>query len=168
MFLRSLDHENFQLNERSAILNHELREIQHRLKQDVVPEQAVLVDREEQLKSQLEEIKNEKERIDEQTVKIAEIARQLPDIKFWLPTREYSFVREWMQFAKVPKNLTIRLSAYMVDGKPPTQLAKKLGLTTSGVSPEGFNCPASEQGNECADCRACWDGSVDNINYKKH
>ena len=80
MFLRSLDHENFQLNERSAILNHELREIQHRLKQDVVPEQAVLVDREEQLKSQLEEIKNEKERIDEQTVKIAEIASREKEI----------------------------------------------------------------------------------------
>ena len=83
MFLRSLDHENFQLNERSAILNHELREIQHRLKQDVVPEQAVLVDREEQLKSQLEEIKNEKERIDEQTVKIAEIASREKRINFY-------------------------------------------------------------------------------------
>ena len=100
--------------------------------------------------------------------KIAEVARRLPDIKFWLPTREYRFVREWMQFANVPKNLTIRLSAYMVDGKPPTKLAKKLGLTTSGVSPDGFNCPASKQGNECGECRACWDGSVENINYKKH
>ena len=100
--------------------------------------------------------------------KIAEVARRLPHIKFWLPTREYRFVREWMQFASVPKNLTIRLSAYMVDGKPPTKLAKKLGLTTSGVSPDGFNCPASKQGNECGECRACWDGSVENINYKKH
>ena len=89
--------------------------------------------------------------------KIAEVARRLPHIKFWLPTREYRFVREWMQFANIPKNLTIRLSAYMVDGKPPTKLAKKLGLTTSGVSPDGFNCPASKQGNECGECRACWD-----------
>ena len=56
----------------------------------------------------------------------------------------------------------------MVDGKPPTSLAKKLGLTTSGVSPDGFNCPASKQGNECGECRACWDNTVDNINYKKH
>ena len=100
--------------------------------------------------------------------KIAEVARRLPNIKFWLPTREYGFVREWMKFAKVPKNLTIRLSAYMVDGKPPTSLAKKLGLTTSGVAPKGFNCPASKQDNQCAECRACWDGSVENINYKKH
>jgi len=36
--------------------------------------------------------------------KIAEVARRLPDIKFWLPTREYGFVREWMQFSKVPPN----------------------------------------------------------------
>ena len=56
----------------------------------------------------------------------------------------------------------------MVDGKPPTSLAKKLGLTTSGVSPDGFNCPASKQDNQCAECRACWDSSVENINYKKH
>jgi len=100
--------------------------------------------------------------------KIAQVARNLPHIKFWLPTREYGFVREWMKLKRLPKNLTIRLSAYMVDGKPPTSLAKKLGLTTSGVSPDGYNCPASKQNNECGECRACWDNTVENINYKKH
>ena len=99
--------------------------------------------------------------------KIAEVARRLPHIKFWLPTREYRFVREWLQFARKPENLIIRLSAFMMDGKPPV-VAKTLGLPTSGVMREGFSCPASSQGNECRDCRACWDSEVENIDYKKH
>tara|TARA_R100001443_G_scaffold9402_1_gene19001 strand:- start:580 stop:1224 length:645 start_codon:yes stop_codon:yes gene_type:complete len=99
--------------------------------------------------------------------KIAEIARRLPEINFWLPTREYRFVREWLATATKPKNLQIRLSAYMIDGKPPTQLANSLGLTTSGVSENGFNCPAPKQDNACGDCRACWT-SDENINYKSH
>ena len=100
--------------------------------------------------------------------KMAEVARRLPNIKFWLPTREYGFVREWMGLGRKPDNLTIRLSAYMMEGKPPTALAKSLGLTTSGARRTGFSCPASEQGNECRECRACWDETVENIDYKKH
>ena len=99
--------------------------------------------------------------------KIAEIARRLPQINFWLPTREYRFVREWLATATKPSNLQIRLSAYMIDGKPPTELANRLGLTTSGVSQNGFNCPAPKQNNACGDCRACWT-SDENINYKSH
>jgi len=100
--------------------------------------------------------------------KIAEIARRLPTIQFWLPTREYAMVGEWLATSKKPDNLKIRLSAYMIDGEPPSKIASKLGVLTSGVSKEGFTCPASEQGNACLDCRACWDSSIPNINYKKH
>ena len=101
--------------------------------------------------------------------KIAEVARRLPDIKFWLPTREYSFVSEWIKLGRKPDNLIIRLSAIMMDGAPPTALAKRLGLTTSGAkTDDSFTCPASSQGNECKDCRACWDETVENIDYKKH
>ena len=101
--------------------------------------------------------------------KIAEVARRLPHIQFWLPTREYFFVREWMALGRKPDNLIIRLSALMMDGAPPVSLAKRLGLTTSGAKTDGsFTCPASEQGNECKDCRACWDDTVENIDYKKH
>ena len=71
---------------------------------------------------------------------------------------------------EIPKELwqTVVNQATGDAERNPTKLAKKLGLTTSGVSPDGFNCPASKQGNECGECRACWDGSVENINYKKH
>ena len=101
--------------------------------------------------------------------KIAQIARNLPDIVFWLPTREYAFVRQYMeQYGAFPDNLTVRLSAYMIDGPPPIALAVKLGLPTSGVASDGdFDCPAPLQGGKCVDCRACWDKGVNNINYKK-
>ena len=100
---------------------------------------------------------------------IAEVARRLPQIKFWLPTREYSFVSEWIQAGnKVPENLTIRLSALMLDGEPPKAIAERLNLTVSGASDTDWNCPASLQSGKCGDCRNCWDRNVQQVNYKKH
>ena len=100
--------------------------------------------------------------------KIAEVARRLPSIKFWLPTREYKIVSDWMKFCTKPRNLTIRLSAFMMDGPAPVAVAKRLGLTTSGAKKTGFSCPSSQQGNQCGDCRACWDEAVTNVDYKPH
>ena len=100
---------------------------------------------------------------------IVEIAKRLPNIQFWLPTREFSIVSEFMANNSVPDNLTIRLSALMFDGKPPVGIAKRLGLVTSGASSgNDFSCPSSKQGGKCLDCRACWDKSVSNVNYKQH
>ena len=100
---------------------------------------------------------------------IVAVANILPEIDFWLPTREYHFVGQYIKkFGAFPKNLCVRLSAFMINGKPPVAVAKRLGLTTSGVMESGFNCPASKQENQCKDCRACWDNKVENINYKKH
>lgn len=101
--------------------------------------------------------------------RIVQVAKNLPQIKFWLPSREYSILSQWKkENGDFPKNLTTRLSALKIDGPAPTSIAKRLGLTTSGVSKEGFTCPAPDQGNKCLTCRACWDSSVSNINYKKH
>jgi hypothetical protein len=106
----------------------------------------------------------------EHLTKICQIAINLPSIKFWLPTREYSFVTQYKkQFGYIPSNLTIRLSSLMINGNAPTGIAKILGLTTSGVSKDKtFNCPASNQDNKCLNCRACWDKSVKNVSYKLH
>jgi hypothetical protein len=101
--------------------------------------------------------------------KIVQIARALPDIQFWLPTREFSTVASWKATnGEFPSNLTIRLSALKINGAPPETVAKRLGLTTSGVTKEGFTCPAPTQGNKCLTCRACWDKNVPNVNYKLH
>jgi len=101
--------------------------------------------------------------------KMVAVANNLPKIKFWLPTREYGFVSAYVaRFGAFPENLCVRLSAFMINGAPPVAVAKKLGLTTSGVKKSGFDCPAPKQENQCKDCRACWDNSVQNINYKAH
>ncbi|MAH46513.1 hypothetical protein CMI37_11815 [Candidatus Pacearchaeota archaeon] len=102
--------------------------------------------------------------------KIVAIANNLPEIKFWLPTREYKFVSDYLAVNdSFPANLTVRLSAFMVDGPPPKAFAERLGLTTSGVvEDDSFTCPSERQGNSCGDCRACWDGSVPNVGYHKH
>lgn len=102
--------------------------------------------------------------------KIVQIANNLPNIQFWLPTREYSFVSEFVKlYGNFPSNLTVRLSSLMINGNAPSGIAKVLGLTTSGVSKDKtFTCPAYNQGNKCLSCRACWDKSVKNVSYKLH
>ena len=99
---------------------------------------------------------------------IAQIAKNLPSIQFWLPTKEYGIVTQYLKENELPENLTIRLSGFMVDGPAPIALASRLGLVTSTVVSEGFTCPASSQGNKCLSCRACWDKGVSNVAYKHH
>jgi hypothetical protein len=101
---------------------------------------------------------------------IVEIAERLPKVKFWIPTREYSIVSEFVLSGGVlPPNLTVRLSSHMIDGPAPESVAKRIGAQISGVSSTpSFTCPASEQDNKCGSCRACWNPNVFNVTYKKH
>jgi hypothetical protein len=106
---------------------------------------------------------------------IVRIALALPDIQFWLPTKEYAIVSEYYElYGPFPQNLTIRLSAYMVDKAGPNSLAATMGLTTSEVatnpqpSETQIVCPSSKQGNKCLDCRACWSKDVPTVVYHLH
>lgn len=99
---------------------------------------------------------------------IVQIAKNLPNIRFWLPTREYAIVGKYVEkHGSFPANLTVRLSALMLEGQPPVAIAKRYGVTTSGVSKFGFTCPSPKQGGKCLDCRACWNANG-NISYKQH
>lgn len=101
--------------------------------------------------------------------KIVQIAKNLPHITFWLPTREYSMVGDYVKkHGAFPENLTVRLSAFMLEGKAPIAIAQKYGAVASGVSKDGFTCPSSNQGNKCLTCRACWDRNVPVVTYKQH
>jgi hypothetical protein len=101
--------------------------------------------------------------------KIVEIAVACPDIKFWLPTKEYGIVSSYVKRGKpFPSNLNVRLSSYMVDESGPIVLATRLGLTISEVRKTGYSCPSSNQGNKCGECRLCWDRGTFNVSYKKH
>lgn len=101
---------------------------------------------------------------------ICKIAKKLPNIKFWLPTKEFQIISKYIKANKsFPKNLTVRLSAYMVDGELPLQLAKQLKVVVSGVTAtDNYTCPAKKQQNKCLTCRACWDSKVKSVIYSKH
>ena len=101
---------------------------------------------------------------------INQVALNLPHIKFWVPSKEYQIVSDFIKkHGKFAPNLFVRLSAYIEDGPPPTQLAERFNLTTSTVVSDGTHtCPASNQDNFCLNCRACWNPEVKNVAYKKH
>jgi hypothetical protein len=93
---------------------------------------------------------------------IFEVCKLTPGTAHWLPTREARFI-SLMDPDTVPKNLIIRLSGHKIN-KP----AAAFWRWTSTVVTAGKSCPAKEQGNQCLDCRACWDRSTPNIAYGLH
>ena len=93
---------------------------------------------------------------------IFEVCNRTPETRHWLPTREASILK-LMDPDIIPTNLIIRMSSHMIDQGPVT-----FWPWTSTVSTGGKTCPAKDQGNECGDCRACWDRSVSNVTYPKH
>ena len=92
---------------------------------------------------------------------IFEVCKLTPKTDHWLPTREAKFLP--LSTDSIPKNLIIRLSGHKID-KP----AAGFWPWTSTVVTVDKSCPAAEQGNQCRDCRACWDRSTPNIAYGKH
>lgn len=46
---------------------------------------------------------------------IVQIAKNLPDVEFWLPTREWKIVHGYLQTAEFPSNLNVRMSSSFVD-----------------------------------------------------
>jgi hypothetical protein len=106
--------------------------------------------------------------------KIVAVCAATPNTKHWLPTREFSIVKEFIaKHGKnaIPKNLIIRLSA-MYPNKPvtvPVSLQSVAGVTVSNVhtdKPMGNVCKAPAQNGECKDCRLCWSSAV--VSYALH
>jgi hypothetical protein len=113
---------------------------------------------------------------------IAEVCARTPDVHHWLPTREYGMVSANLDSGNlIPSNLTVRLSAHMIDSHPvlPADLD---GFPVSTVSTVSFRkglqivegkgsveCRAVEaRDNKCGECRACWDRRVTCVNYPQH
>ena len=93
---------------------------------------------------------------------IFRVCRKTPETQHWIPTREAQFIKR-LKVNQVPRNLIIRMSSHMIDQGPVS-----FWPWTSTVVTSGKSCPAQEQGNQCKNCRACWDRSVKNIAYPKH
>lgn len=99
--------------------------------------------------------------------KIVAIANNLPDIRFWLPTRERKIVAQWvLANGMPPRNLVVRISMQMV-GQEAFSGPQAFPQSTVGAG-NGFLCPARTQGNECRECRACWNPNVKSVDYSLH
>jgi hypothetical protein len=100
---------------------------------------------------------------------IVAVCKNLPEVKFWLPTREYQTVEAYRRIGgEIPPNLCIRYSAHLIDGAPPL----RYGLPASTVSsqrqnapPGAYRCPAARKDNKCGRCRACWDQAVKIVDF---
>jgi hypothetical protein len=100
---------------------------------------------------------------------IADIATATPHVKHWLPTREYRIVRDYQQtVGALPENLTVRVSAHMMDGKAPDLGLPVSTVHTGNVPATATECRAYTRGGHCGECRACWQPEVVQISYRKH
>ena len=104
----------------------------------------------------------------EHLAKIVEVCRATPTTKHWLPTREKAKVRKFLKGDRFPDNLAVRLSANMIDGRPPVLASVLTSTVSQNAPPVGHCCPAPAQNNKCGKCRACWDKSVENVAYHWH
>jgi hypothetical protein len=102
---------------------------------------------------------------------IIDVVVATPNVRHWLPTQERATVRAWMRVhGAFPENLTVRVSMPLIDAAPEMIAAtnRALGLPVSSVKLDGASCPARFQGNECGECRNCWDATVLHVSYPKH
>ena len=114
---------------------------------------------------------------------ICKICRNTPHILHWLPTKEWKICKRYIEAGnEIPDNLNLRLSALRINGRPPIELAKRLGLNTSTVmtadvwdrfiatKSKGLKCPSSDDkhNGKCMSCEACWTHEVNNVGYKWH
>lgn len=104
------------------------------------------------------------------------VANHTPNVKHWLPTREYALIREWVRNGKdIPENLVIRVSVPMIGGMDGAKEWDNFSTVDVPSLPENVkmdvsrvDCPAYTQGGKCGSCRSCWDRSVNMINYPLH
>jgi len=99
---------------------------------------------------------------------IVSVANKTPGVKHWIPTQENKMVNDFIKAGGVvPDNLIIRVSASMVNGKPPKN-AKYTSTVHTTKKVIGYECPAYKQDAQCLECRACWDTKIKNVSYKQH
>lgn len=106
----------------------------------------------------------------EHLAQIVEVCEDTPNVRHWLPTREYKIVQRFIiDGGSIPENLNIRLSAHMIDGEAPAIIGLTASTVSTGEPAEGVHrCPASHQENKCGPCRACWDKGVEIVDYPLH
>jgi hypothetical protein len=98
---------------------------------------------------------------------IIKIANALPDINFWLPTKEKGILNEVRRNTVIPDNLIIRLSMAMINQAPSGDYLTSTVRTKDGQV-HGVECQSYTNDGKCGTCRACWDKTISNVTYLKH
>mgnify|MGYP003134586433 CR=1 FL=1 len=106
---------------------------------------------------------------------ICAVCEATPDVKHWIPTREYHDVDAYLEkHGKEPDNLAIRVSAHRVNQRAPkrfeltSMVIDGFGLGVIRAPDDVFECPAYKQGGKCGECRACWDKTIPTTVYPLH
>jgi hypothetical protein len=100
--------------------------------------------------------------------RIVAVCDRTPTVRHWLPTREYRIVTAYLrEHGSFPANLNVRLSAHMVNRDAPYIDGTTGSIVVDGPA-RGHECPAPTTGNQCGDCRACWDKGVETVAYHRH
>lgn len=111
---------------------------------------------------------------------IVQVCVDLPDVRFWLPTRETGILSEYFGNGyTTPSNLNIRVSMdYIGETSEKHEITQMNSnnrhwtrhVTFSTVSANrGFSCPATHSDDHtCGRCRMCWDSYTTVVDYGKH
>lgn len=108
---------------------------------------------------------------------IVQVACNRPDVRFWLPTKEYADVQRLQaEGIAIPSNLCIRVSVPMLNQDCPAYGVRSVVFEDAANVPEGASvCPCSTGERSTCDgtgsqavCRNCWDSNVQVICYLKH
>ena len=101
---------------------------------------------------------------------IAQVCRNLPEIAFWLPTREVPILVEYLEKhpGPFPKNLNVRVSGNMINGSAPRLPHCTQSVVSTQDRSAALTCQAPANAGHCGDCRACWSRDVHEVQYKIH
>lgn len=99
---------------------------------------------------------------------ILDVCEATPHLVHWIPSREYKIWGDVLRTRNLPANVTLRMSAHMIDDAPAKAWQNTSTVASHGGNITGHLCPAPTQDGKCKDCRACWDRSVANVTYYQH
>jgi hypothetical protein len=104
------------------------------------------------------------------------VAVRCPSKKVWIPTRAWQIpnsvlpvldpVMTWLRRLAALPNVTVRPSALNFGDDAP--IVPRLHAGSTAANAAAWQCPAHLQGNECGQCRHCWDAKDEPVSYQRH
>ena len=98
---------------------------------------------------------------------ILEVCRLTPNIKHWIPSKEYKIWRQALKIQKLPDNVVLRMSSPNIDQEPLKEF-QNTSTVHKNKKAFGLECIAYKQDGKCLDCKACYNPKIKNISYPKH